>query len=1287
MDTAIPAGAQRQGSTTTHYTDAIESQQPQEDVVDDNSLDGVDIDKEAARIAAAADVAKSNDSNSDNPSHTPPEQSAISDDRYDGPVSPLHERLAVERGAIAEAAGGDCESQPAFTASNSPIETPVAPIEVVAVPGDSTPEVVTEVAVSERESTPEQLAMIEDGQAADVYAGPVSNLHQRLTAQKTVVFAVGGDNASDPSSSASITPAATAADIPVQPAVPGDSTPDLMTEVPPDSDSSREKTPRPIAKLEDAPVDEEEGKPYTGPVSPLYERPPVDSATAVVAASGDCDSEPAFTVPVTPLVTAAEIPAVVAVVAAVAAVAAVVITETLVDPVEVTEESSATTAKLPGLSPRHPDSPEATLVVPSAAQKFNIDDNDKESNADVDAAIAAAAAADFEKIRGTVKPEMPWRPTEGTKSRPLEFHMDDGREQTIDAEEEARRWHAAQSGVGAAEAPVAVDVTTEPVEVAPAMDQEMSQPDISDPGDYRVMDDIVRAPVEMVHVAPTAGDNGEMPSVYVTPISSAAEIEPEIPAVLALPNRLPVRTAKSGATMYSALDTPSDVLTEDAPIEIDEGIPAPEDGVVQDEVVDSEKVSADINVVILPEPTPVDLQVTNPAPVVAEEVEPVVTEPAEVKPEEMPASTASEALDVKPEEPAAVSDAEPTPVQPVDPVVAQADPVKAPAVRTTSGPVLVAGMETPSDVLTEEPAPDDAGGESGPAATPPSEPGLESKESGEALGLTPTPPPPPAKEEETVAVPDLTAAPVEDARMVQMGGSLSPPVPEPAGAVEKFIASRSPDEETHSEVDALLTDLMAKPTSPDVVSVSPSKAIVEESAATPPPPAAPEPDEPADIPPVPTPPPEVPSVPPLPYSPTATQVPFSVSPPMMQPQVAQMPYGYVPQPMMYQPQMMSPMGPVMSPMGAQMGGQMISPMGGQMMYNQQMLMGYGQPQYAQQMPMLPYGQQLSPMGSQYGQQMSPMSQMGSQRSAFDYLENYQGSMADRRAAAFSPGGSQVDYSPVSRAPRTAMPALDPNVYLPRSPTNKSRVVAFDLPSGSSVRPVSPQSNVAMKWSEQRRSPSTSGARTSATPAQYMRQNGSPRTTSNLSNGSSGPSATGGSVAKTLVALHSAGHSSEELGAASSTGSRPKGGSQDGGDYQQPENLEDVDMGRLVPILFAAVRHNKFETVERMLRDFPSLVDAIDENNKANTLLHVACSNGYARVAKLLIKHGINVDATNFDGNSPLHLSYQYGRNALVSILISASANENARNKKDQIPAQLLSGSIPASLTTSPNGPR
>jgi ankyrin repeat protein len=118
--------------------------------------------------------------------------------------------------------------------------------------------------------------------------------------------------------------------------------------------------------------------------------------------------------------------------------------------------------------------------------------------------------------------------------------------------------------------------------------------------------------------------------------------------------------------------------------------------------------------------------------------------------------------------------------------------------------------------------------------------------------------------------------------------------------------------------------------------------------------------------------------------------------------------------------------------------------------------------------------------------------------------------------------------------------------------------------------------------------------------------------------------------------------------------------------------KDGDTNKLTLIAFSAVRHNKFESVESIIRDNPSLLDAIDEQHKNNTLLHVACSDGYARLARLLIKAGANIDAANSDGNTPLHLCYLYGRHALVSMLLASKANENAQNKKGQVPSQLLS---------------
>jgi hypothetical protein len=271
----------------------------------------------------------------------------------------------------------------------------------------------------------------------------------------------------------------------------------------------------------------------------------------------------------------------------------------------------------------------------------------------------------------------------------------------------------------------------------------------------------------------------------------------------------------------------------------------------------------------------------------------------------------------------------------------------------------------------------------------------------------------------------------------------------------------------------------------------------------------------------------------------------------------------------------------------------------------------------------------------------------------------------------SPPGSFISRGPSFAAPYVASPSYrNPGgsgyygsaSMSPRSP----RIVAFDLP-----QPV--------KWSDQRRNPSRSFHSPSSSRGSEDSRSGMVR----------GPSKT--AVAAAETGSSGGGSSVRSFGAGtSSLGSRP--GVVNPTKLDLPQGDGSVEASpespgtRMGPILFAAVRHNKFETVEQMLAQKPQLIDMVDETNKNNSLLHVACINGYARIARLLVKFGVNVDATNIDGNTPLHLCYQYGRSQLISVLIANGANENARNRKDMIPAQMISGSIPTSINTSPGSP-
>lgn len=69
----------------------------------------------------------------------------------------------------------------------------------------------------------------------------------------------------------------------------------------------------------------------------------------------------------------------------------------------------------------------------------------------------------------------------------------------------------------------------------------------------------------------------------------------------------------------------------------------------------------------------------------------------------------------------------------------------------------------------------------------------------------------------------------------------------------------------------------------------------------------------------------------------------------------------------------------------------------------------------------------------------------------------------------------------------------------------------------------------------------------------------------------------------------------------------------------------------------------------------------------STLLHIAARNDLVNIAELLIKKGINVDATDQDGWNPLHFAAASGSIGVVEILIANGANVNTADQNGCTP--------------------
>lgn len=109
------------------------------------------------------------------------------------------------------------------------------------------------------------------------------------------------------------------------------------------------------------------------------------------------------------------------------------------------------------------------------------------------------------------------------------------------------------------------------------------------------------------------------------------------------------------------------------------------------------------------------------------------------------------------------------------------------------------------------------------------------------------------------------------------------------------------------------------------------------------------------------------------------------------------------------------------------------------------------------------------------------------------------------------------------------------------------------------------------------------------------------------------------------------------------------------DLTAPHELSQMhDESKSRDFLLAASQ-GAVDAVRQLLAETPSLLCAVDQ--AGNTALHLA---GSAETARVLIQHGLSVDARRPDGWTPLHLATYSGNAEVVTALAAAGASINAR---------------------------
>jgi ankyrin repeat protein len=74
-----------------------------------------------------------------------------------------------------------------------------------------------------------------------------------------------------------------------------------------------------------------------------------------------------------------------------------------------------------------------------------------------------------------------------------------------------------------------------------------------------------------------------------------------------------------------------------------------------------------------------------------------------------------------------------------------------------------------------------------------------------------------------------------------------------------------------------------------------------------------------------------------------------------------------------------------------------------------------------------------------------------------------------------------------------------------------------------------------------------------------------------------------------------------------------------------------------------------------------------------TVLHIAARQGHADFATVLLEAGANVDARDFEANTPLHLAAQYGHDEVARLLLAANATVDVRRLGGLTPLHVAAG--------------
>ncbi|KAH7724429.1 hypothetical protein AAVH_07903 [Aphelenchoides avenae] len=115
---------------------------------------------------------------------------------------------------------------------------------------------------------------------------------------------------------------------------------------------------------------------------------------------------------------------------------------------------------------------------------------------------------------------------------------------------------------------------------------------------------------------------------------------------------------------------------------------------------------------------------------------------------------------------------------------------------------------------------------------------------------------------------------------------------------------------------------------------------------------------------------------------------------------------------------------------------------------------------------------------------------------------------------------------------------------------------------------------------------------------------------------------------------------------------------------EQEETDDVDSNPK-ELFFHVVKNSDTEQARKMLELQADLIDASDTDGQ--TPLHWACDAGHNEVVQLLVNSGADVNARDKDGLTPLHYAAMCSHPLTVRLLLDKGADPKIRDNDDQTP--------------------